>query len=109
MTREEIVSKVNALLSEEFEVEQDAFEPEANVKETLSLDSLSLVDLVAIIQQTYKIKIPVADLLVFLLASGTSPLPDHARGKERNGEIDREGRMGGAGVCPSERAYRQVC
>lgn len=62
MTREEIVEKVNALLSEEFEVEAEAFTPEANVKETLSLDSLSLVDLVAIIQQTYKIKIPVADL-----------------------------------------------
>ena len=62
MTREEIVEKVNALLSEEFEVEQEDIEPEANVKETLSLDSLSLVDLVAIIQQTYKIKIPVADL-----------------------------------------------
>lgn len=62
MTREEIVEKVNALLSEEFEVEVEAFTPEANVKETLSLDSLSLVDLVAIIQQTYKIKIPVADL-----------------------------------------------
>ena len=26
------------------------------------MDSLSLVDLVAIIQQTYKVKIPVADL-----------------------------------------------
>lgn len=62
MTREEIVEKVNALLSEEFEVEQEGIEPEANVKETLSLDSLSLVDLVAIIQQTYKIKIPIADL-----------------------------------------------
>lgn len=62
MTREEIVEKVNALLSEEFEVEAEAFTLEANVKETLSLDSLSLVDLVAIIQQTYKIKIPVADL-----------------------------------------------
>ncbi len=62
MTREEIVEKVNALLAEEFEVEQDSFEPEANVKETLSLDSLSLVDLVAIIQQTYNVKIPVADL-----------------------------------------------
>ncbi len=62
MTREEIVEKVNALLSEEFKVEQEDIEPEANVKETLSLDSLSLVDLVAIIQQTYKIKIPVADL-----------------------------------------------
>lgn len=62
MTREEIVEKVNALLAEEFEVEQNSFEPEANVKETLSLDSLSLVDLVAIIQQTYNVKIPVADL-----------------------------------------------
>ena len=62
MTREEIVEKVNALLSEEFEVEQEGIEPEANVKETLSLDSLSLVDLVAIIQQTYKIKIQIADL-----------------------------------------------
>lgn len=59
---QEIVEKVNALLSEEFEVEQEGIEPEANVKETLSLDSLSLVDLVAIIQQTYKIKIPIADL-----------------------------------------------
>ncbi len=56
------MEKVNALLSEEFEVEQEGIEPEANVKETLSLDSLSLVDLVAIIQQTYKIKIPIADL-----------------------------------------------
>ncbi len=62
MTREDIVKKVNGLLSEEFEVEETLFTPEANVRETLSLDSLSLVDLVAIIQQTYKIKIPVADL-----------------------------------------------
>ncbi len=62
MTREEIIEQVNSLLAEEFEVESSAFEPEANVKETLSLDSLSLVDLVAIIQHTYKVKIPVADL-----------------------------------------------
>lgn len=62
MTREEIVDKVNALLAEEFEVDSTLFAPDANVKDTLSLDSLSLVDLVAIIQQNYKIKIPVADL-----------------------------------------------
>lgn len=62
MTREEIVTQVNQLLAEEFEVEASNFAPDANVKETLSLDSLSLVDLVAIIQQTYNIKIPVADL-----------------------------------------------
>ncbi len=62
MTREEIVGKVNALLAEEFEVDAEKFAPDANVRNTLSLDSLSLVDLVAIIQQTYKIKIPVSDL-----------------------------------------------
>ena len=62
MTRDDIVEKVNALLAEEFEVDATNFAPDANIKETLSLDSLSLVDLVAIIQQTYKIKIPVAEL-----------------------------------------------
>lgn len=62
MTREDIVEKVNALLAEEFEVDAEEFAPDANVRDTLSLDSLSLVDLVAIIQQTYKVKIPVADL-----------------------------------------------
>ena len=60
MTRNEIIEKVNSLLSEEFEVDSTLFNP--NIRETLSLDSLSLVDLVAIIQQTYKIKIPVAEL-----------------------------------------------
>lgn len=62
MTRDEIIEKVNSLLSEEFEVDSTLFNPDANIRETLSLDSLSLVDLVAIIQQTYKIKIPVTDL-----------------------------------------------
>lgn len=62
MTRNDIIKKVNTLLSEEFEVDSTLFTPDANVRDTLSLDSLSLVDLVAIIQQTYKIKIPVAEL-----------------------------------------------
>lgn len=62
MTREEIVKEVNALLAEEFEVDAANFAPDANVRDTLSLDSLSLVDLVALIQQTYKVKIPVTDL-----------------------------------------------
>ena len=62
MTRTEIVNQVNGLLAEEFEVDASLFLPEANVKETLQLDSLSLVDLVALIQQAYKIKIPVGEL-----------------------------------------------
>ncbi|MBP1540698.1 MAG: acyl carrier protein [Prevotella sp.] len=62
MTRNEIMEQVNALLAEEFEVEQADITPEANVKDTLMLDSLSLVDMVALVQQTYKVTIPVSDL-----------------------------------------------
>ena len=62
MTNEEIIEKIRTTLAEEFEVDAEEFVPDANVRDTLSLDSLSLVDLVAIIQQTYKVKIPVAAL-----------------------------------------------
>jgi len=62
MTREEIIEKVNSLLAEEFEVEESEFAPEANLKETLNLDSINLVDLIALVQFTYKITIPVEDL-----------------------------------------------
>lgn len=62
MTREDIVSQVNSLLAEEFEVEPGQIGPEDNVRETLRLDSLSLVDLVALVQQTYKVKMTVAEL-----------------------------------------------
>ena len=62
MTRNEIMEQVNALLAEEFEVEVTDITPEANIKETLSLDSLSLVDMVALMQVNYKITIPVNEL-----------------------------------------------
>lgn len=62
MTREEIIEQVNSLLAEEFEVDASEFAPEANLKETLNLDSINLVDLIALVQFTYKITIPVEDL-----------------------------------------------
>ncbi len=62
MTRNEIVEQVNGLLAEEFDVETTSFDPEASIKDTLSLDSLSLVDLIALVQQTYKVVIPVSEL-----------------------------------------------
>lgn len=62
MTREEIIAQVNNLLEEEFEVEQSEFTPDANLKETLQLDSINLVDLIALVQVTYKITIPVNEL-----------------------------------------------
>ena len=62
MTREEISEQVNSLLAEEFEIEQTEFAPEATLKETLQLDSINLVDLVALVQYTYKVTIPATDL-----------------------------------------------
>ena len=62
MIRQEIINQVNSLLEEEFEVEQSEFAPDANLKETLGLDSINLVDLIALVQLTYKITIPVEDL-----------------------------------------------
>lgn len=62
MTREEIIAKVNSLLAEEFEIEESEFAPEANLKDTLQLDSINLVDLIALVQFNYKVTIPVEDL-----------------------------------------------
>jgi len=62
MTREEIIEQVNSMLAEEFEVEQSEFTPDASLKDTLQLDSINLVDLIALVQMTYKITIPVSDL-----------------------------------------------
>ena len=62
MTREEIINHVNSLLAEEFEIEESEFAPDANLKETLGLDSINLVDLIALVQYHYKVTIPVEDL-----------------------------------------------
>jgi len=61
-TREEIIAEVNSLLAEEFEIEESEIVPDANLKETLNLDSINLVDLVALVQTTFKITIPVEEL-----------------------------------------------
>lgn len=62
MTRQEIIDQVKEVLSEEFEIEQEVMEDDAVIYTTLELDSLSLVDLVAVIEHTFKVKIPAADL-----------------------------------------------
>lgn len=53
----EIADKINDFLSEEFEVDKTDIQPEANMKETLDLDSLDYVDLVVVIENNFGIKI----------------------------------------------------
>ncbi|WP_378187670.1 phosphopantetheine-binding protein [Aquimarina sp. W85] len=52
-----IVEKVDAFLIEEFEVSSDEISSEANLKETLDLDSLDYVDLVVAIEATFGVKL----------------------------------------------------
>lgn len=62
MTREELTNLAVKVLAEEFEAEQEQLTEDALIKETLELDSLSLVDFIAVIDHTFKVKIPNDDL-----------------------------------------------
>ncbi len=57
MEKQELIEKINSALADEFEVEESVITPDAPIKETLELDSLSLVDLVALIESNFGIKI----------------------------------------------------
>ena len=46
MTQQELIEKINTVLADEFEVEQEVITPDAPLLETLDLDSLDLVVLV---------------------------------------------------------------
>lgn len=53
MTDNEIIEKIRVTLAEEFEVEIDELQPEANLIEVLELDSLDFVDIVVLIEQNF--------------------------------------------------------
>ena len=57
MEKQALIEKVNAALAEEFEKEITDITPDANIKETLELDSLNLVDMVALIEAEFGVKI----------------------------------------------------
>lgn len=53
MNNEEIIEKIRTTLAEEFEVDIETIQPNANLIETLELDSLDFVDLVVLIEQNF--------------------------------------------------------
>ena len=61
MTNEAIIEKIHEFLIEEFEVKADRLIPEANLKETLGLDSLDYIDLVVVIESNFKFKVKPED------------------------------------------------
>ncbi len=60
---DEIITKINAFLVDEFEVEPQAITPAANLKETLNLDSLDYVDLVVVIESNFGFKVKGEDFV----------------------------------------------
>ena len=63
VTKEEIVEKTNKFLVDEFEVDPAKITPDANLKETLDLDSLDYVDLVVIIESNFGFKVVGEDFI----------------------------------------------
>ncbi|MBP0905242.1 acyl carrier protein [Mariniflexile gromovii] len=63
MTKEVIIEKINAFLIDEFEVDGEDITPEANLKDTLELDSLDFVDLVVSIESNFGVKLVGEDFI----------------------------------------------
>jgi len=57
-----MIKKMVTVLASEFEVNEEDIKPEANIKETMHLDSLSLVDMVGLIEEEFGVEIKTADL-----------------------------------------------
>ncbi len=53
MTEQEIISRINEVLADEFEADIEIITPEAPLMETLELDSLDLVDVVVLIESNF--------------------------------------------------------
>ena len=63
MDKASIIEKINGFLVEEFEVDANKITPEANLRETLELDSLDYIDLVVVIESNFGFKVKPEDFL----------------------------------------------
>jgi acyl carrier protein len=63
MTQAEIIERINGFLVDEFEVDAEKINPDANLRETLGLDSLDYVDLVVIIESNFGFKVVAEDFI----------------------------------------------
>lgn len=53
-----VLEKVKAILSEQFDAEEDTITPETNIADDLGADSLDVVDLLMSIEDEFEIEIP---------------------------------------------------
>ena len=53
-----VLEKVKAILSEQFDVEEDSITPDTNLSEDLEAQSLDVVDLLRSIEDEFEIEVP---------------------------------------------------
>lgn len=63
MQQNEIIERINQFLAEEFEVEMEAFTPEAQLRKTLQLDSLDYIDLVVVVENNFGFRMNAEDFI----------------------------------------------
>lgn len=63
MDKDVIIKKINHFLIDEFEVDGDELQPDADLKKTLELDSLDFVDLVVAIESNFGVKLDGEDFV----------------------------------------------
>lgn len=62
MQKEEIIKKINQLLIEEIEIDQNQLTPGAELKKDLGIDSLDFVDLFVIIENNFGFKMKAEEM-----------------------------------------------
>jgi acyl carrier protein len=53
MTETALIEKINSVLADEFEVDIEKIQPDAQLMDTLDMDSLDLVDMVVLIEHNF--------------------------------------------------------
>jgi len=61
MDKQEIVSRINGIFTDEFEIPPEKITPEANIVTDLGLDSLDIVELMIRLQQIFTVQIQDSD------------------------------------------------
>lgn len=58
----EVKDKVKKFLVEEFEIEKEKIQPQADLKSDLGIDSLDFVDIVVVVEQVFGFKITAEEI-----------------------------------------------
>jgi acyl carrier protein len=63
MQNEEIISRINQLLVEEIEIDEEKISPAADLKKDLEIDSLDFVDLFVIIERNFGVRMKAEEMV----------------------------------------------